>query len=243
MMASAVAASLLDESEVALFGCAIAALRDRGIPFLVVGAHAVYQYTGVWRNTKDLDLAIVPGDRKAAVETLRDLGLNDYFVVEAYDQEWIFRAHAGSVIVDLIWMFANKVARVSADWFRRARPGWLAGEAARFAAPEDLIWMKLMVLQRGRCDWPDLLNIIRGTHGRLDWQLLLANVGPHWPLLRALIQVYDWLCPAEHSFIPAPFRAILEERARAMLPGGELCRAALLDWRPWLAAPGEGALS
>ena len=42
------------------YRAALRALRDSRVPFLVSGAFAMYHYSGVWRETKDLDVLLTP---------------------------------------------------------------------------------------------------------------------------------------------------------------------------------------
>ena len=102
--------------------------------------------------------------------------------------------------------------------------------------------MKLFVFQRNRCDWPDIMNVIRGTRGNLNWHHLLTQVGPHWRLLCALIEIFDWVCPGDRHYVPDWFRAELERRRRSdtQTDREAECRNDLFDTRPWLTAPGAG---
>jgi Uncharacterised nucleotidyltransferase len=231
----------LSEREREVFGRALDAMEQAGIPFMIAGAFGVHHYTGLWRNTKDMDLVVLPRDREAACEALHRAGMSDYFYVEPYDREWIFRSYDEGEIVDVIWRLANKVDDVDETWFTRAPEGEFAGHRVRFVPPEELIWMKLFVFQAQRCDWPDIINLLRGTEGRIDWEHLLNRVGAHWRLLRALVDIFDWLCPKERPFIPASFRRALAERDRLDLDRDAECRNVLLDSRPWLATAGGGA--
>jgi len=222
-----------------LFARVIRGLKARRVPFLVAGAFGVYHYSGCWRNTKDMDVLVAMDQFPAAVEVVRAAGLEDYYPVEAYDRSWIFRSHLADVIVDVIHGFPNHVAEVIGSWFAHGRPGEFAGESVQYVAPEDLIWMKLFVFQRERCDWPDLLNIIRGLRGELDWERLLRQADEHWRLIGALVEIYSWLCPAEQHFIPAAIRELLDQRRRRgepLVPS----RKDLFDSRPWLTDPGAG---
>lgn len=224
--------------EATVFRHGMAALRREGIPFLIAGAYAVERYSGHARHTKDLDVLVLPRDQDAAIAALGAEGFQDYFTVDPYDRRWIYRAHDASTIFDVIWAFANQLERVTPEWFARARTGEFLGETVQFAAPEDLIWMKLFVLQRTRRDWPDIVNIVRGTRGRLDWRRLIRNLGEHCALLGGAIHLYDWLCPAERDFIPDFAR----QAAEAAIAPAQPCRAALLDSRPWLAEAGVARL-
>lgn len=222
------------------FTRAIEALNRERVPFLMAGAFGLYHYTGFWRNTKDLDVLVLPEDREAAIEAVCGAGLRDLFPDEPYDRDWIFRSTSDGVIVDLIWRLANKADDVAPAWFDRASEGEFMGLPVRFVSAADLCWMKLFVFQRLRCDWPDIINVIRGSRGRLDWDHLLREVGPHWRLLCALVDIYDWLCPAERAFIPPSFRDRLETRRRSDSDAVEECRRDLFDSRPWLTDPGAG---
>ena len=49
---------------------AIQVLEEAGVPFLVGGAYAYAHYTGVYRDTKDLDLFLRPVDTGRAMSIL-----------------------------------------------------------------------------------------------------------------------------------------------------------------------------
>jgi hypothetical protein len=236
-------AEQLTPAERTLFGATLRRLRARRIPILLAGGYVFSHYSGLWRGTKDLDFLVGEADFVRSIEVLQGLGLRDYYEVETYDRSWIYRAYqptgGAPLIVDAIYRFPNRVDAVDASWFARGVPGQFAGEAVRFVAPEDLIWMKLFIVQRERCDWPDLLNIIRGQRGQLDWEHLLRRAGEHWRLLGALVDVYDWLSPRERDFIPDGFRAELNRR-RLTPEAPRGTRATFFDSRPWLTAPGAG---
>lgn len=238
-------AGFLSSEETCIFGGALRGLREREIPYLVGGGFAFSRYSGLRRNTKDMDVVLTQAHFLPAVEVLREAGLRDYYEVETYDRSWIYRGytdlHGARVIVDVIHRFPNRVGVVEESWIGRGVPGRFAGEPVRWVSPEDLIWMKLFVLQRERCDWPDLFNIIRGLAGALEWDYLLERAGEHWRLLDAVVEIYDWLCPAERDFIPSSVRLEFDRRRQVPeSPRGS--RATLLDSRPWLTRPGAGLL-
>jgi len=219
---------------------ALGALNAGNVPFLVAGAFGLWHHSGLWRGTKDLDVVILPEARDAAVAAMNAAGFRDMFPDEPYDREWIFRSVRDGVIVDLIWRLANKEDDIDPTWFDRAVIGEIFGVPVRVVSAADMCWMKLFVMQLRRCDWPDIINIVRGTRGNLDWDHLLVEVGPHWRLLRALVDIYDWLCPPERHFIPDSFRGRLEELNRRNTDVQDECRRDLLDSRPWLTGPGAG---
>ena len=67
----------------------------QGIPFALGGAFAVATYTGYWRNTKDIDLYVLPEYRDRMIEILNARGFSDLFDSKPYDRWWIYRGIEG----------------------------------------------------------------------------------------------------------------------------------------------------
>lgn len=228
-------ASIPDEDWI-IYRHVIVEARKRGIPFAVGGAFAIATYTGNLRNTKDLDLYITAQYREAMIDILTGAGLSDYHSLRPYDRGWIYRGIRNGVIVDVIWSMANRRSLVDDDWVRRGPRINLRGEALRVLPPEELIWAKLYVIQRDRCDWSDVLNILYSTAATLDWQRLLARVSDDTPLLAGVMSVFAWLFPGRVGGLPS----WLWERLRvspppaAGQPDVDPERVRLLDTRPWL---------
>src|SRR5581483_12354485 len=55
-----------------LYKRALRALNAAGVPYVVAGAYAIYEHTGVYRETKDLDLFVEPGQVASAARTLHE---------------------------------------------------------------------------------------------------------------------------------------------------------------------------
>jgi len=53
---------------------ALRGLRDEQVPCLVAGAYAFFEYTGIFRDTKDLDLFVRAGDLEGAFRVLEPAG-------------------------------------------------------------------------------------------------------------------------------------------------------------------------
>src|SRR4051812_25025037 len=75
-----------------------AALREAGIPFLLGGSLASWARGGP-ETRHDLDLMIKPEDVEAATRALEAAGLRP----EDPPEEWLVKAWAGDVLVDLIF--------------------------------------------------------------------------------------------------------------------------------------------
>jgi hypothetical protein len=71
----AVAPEIIPREQWAIYDEVLQGAERRGIPFALAGAFAVGLYTGAWRNTKDLDLAIVERDRDAMIDLMSEAGL------------------------------------------------------------------------------------------------------------------------------------------------------------------------
>jgi hypothetical protein len=210
--------------------------REAGVPFAFGGAFATAVYTGELRNTKDFDFYITPQDREVMQEVVTRAGLQDHFERLPYDRSWIYRASDGDVIVDSIWDMANHRAQVDMDWLTRGPLVELQGEEMRAIPAEELIWSKLYVVQRERCDWGDVLNLIDARAASIDWEHLLHRMGEDAPLLSGALELYSWLNPERAATIPEVIWERLGIRrlgGHAMDPSLTTKRAALLDARPW----------
>ena len=216
-------------------------IREAGVPFAIGGGFAMSAYTGLWRHTKDLDVYVTPEHRQAAIEALSRAGLRDYFDVLAYDRKWIYRGHTEETIVDVIWAMANQRAQVDDAWIRRGPTVNVHGESLALVPPEEMLWAKLYIIQRERCDWPDTLNLVYALGPDLDWSWLVKRVDDDLPLLDAMLRVFAWLCPDLAQRLPR----WLFEMPGLPAAGEQIAldvtsvRAARLDTRPWFGRTRE----
>jgi hypothetical protein len=213
----------------------------RGIPFALCGAFAVGAYTGNWRNTKDLDLAILPRDREAMIGVLLEAGLQDYYDEAPYDRGWIFRASREGAIVDVIWAMANRRAYFDEGFIARAPYAEFMGMPVLVTPPEELIWDKIYIMQRQRSDWPDALNVVHAMAAKLDWDHLLHRMGEDEWLLAGLLATYRWLCPGRAHKIPARVweRLHMPAPVPGDAPGVDVRRVNFFDTRPWFNGVGS----
>ena len=231
-------ASIVPDDQWNVYLEAIRATRKTGARFLLGGAFGLAGYTGRWRNTKDLDFFVLPNDKDKIVDALTKIGFEDYHDTLAYDRGWIYRSVCNDVIVDVIWQTPNRRAVVDEEWFKRGRPVVLRDEKLEVIPAEELLSIKLYVLQRDRCDWPDLINLLYRTVDSLDWDHVLKRLGNDRGLLGGLLQVFNWVAPAEAKQIPERIRKqfCLPDITSSDLQLPDSARKALLDSRPWFAA-------
>ena len=208
--------------------------QRRGIPFALGGAFAVATYTGYWRNTKDLDLYVLPEYRERMVEVLTDVGLTDYFDEKPYDRWWIYRAHSGDTIVDVIWAMANHRAHIDELWMS-GREVELRGSTLKVLPPEAMLWDKLYIMQRDRCDWPDVLNLLYAAGREIRWEYVVDRMGADAELLGGILKVFAWIAPGRARELPE----WLWDRVGVARPAGagvaeiDKPHVDLLDRRPW----------
>ena len=201
----------IPEEEREVYRQALQVLNDAGIPYVVAGAYAIYEHTGIYRQTKDLDLFVEPTYVIRAAGALRRAG----FVMRLEDLHWLAKAFSGEHFVDLIYGMGNSVAFIDAEWHKHSRPGVLAAQPVRIAPPEELLWHRLFINERHRHDMSDVVHLILCVGDTLDWERLVARVGQHWPLLLAQLQIYSYVYPGYRSNIPAWVMEQLIEQARA----------------------------
>ena len=215
-----------------LYDHVVGEARARGIGFAFGGAFAAAVYKGRWRETKDMDLYVLPEDREEMIEVLAVCGMRDYFDQLPYDRRWIYRGYQDGTIVDIIWGMANQRATVDARWIESGPEVEFGGERVRVVPAEELIWSKIYVMQRDRCDWPDILNLVHAMGPELDWRHMLERTADDAPLLKGLLAVFQWLCPERAVELPKWIWSAVDRAAQRCLESGS-CHADLLDTRPW----------
>jgi hypothetical protein len=225
------------ETQLTIYTNVVHEATARGIPFAVGGSLAMAVYAGLLRPSKDLDLYVMPEDKDRMIEVMRYLGMGDYYDQLPYDRGWIYRSITEDVIVDVIWNMANRRAPVDARWITDGPEIAVDHQTIRLIPIEEMIWSKLYVLQRERCDWPDILNLINRRANEINWHHLLFRIADDAPLLGAVLHVYCWLCPDNASKLPSWLRARVRPDSRPAESGQ---RVALLDSRPWLVSSVNG---
>ena len=178
---------------------ALEALNAAGIPYVVAGAYAIYEHTGIYRKTKDLDLFFQPSAVVDAARALRDEG----FTTRLEDEHWLAKATCGEYFVDLIYGMGNAIAFIDQAWTEHSRPGILAATPVRIAPAEELIWHRLFISERHRHDMSDIVHLILCLGDSLDWRRLVDRVGEHWPLLLSQVLMFTYVYPGYKSNIPS----------------------------------------
>lgn len=184
--------------QVELFREVLTLLNESGVPYVVSGAFALREHTGICRDTKDLDVFLPPEAVGEAMGYLQKHG----FDCKVSDPVWLAKAHRGDFYVDLITGMSTGTITVDQSWVDRGSPAELFGVPVKMLGPEELIASKLFVTRRERFDGADILHVIYGTRGKLDWKRLYQLAGEHWHLLFWALVLYQYAYPEHSDFVP-----------------------------------------
>jgi len=214
----------------AFFKEALEILAQSKISYLIGGAFAVFQYSGIYRNTKDLDVFCKYSDFPKILKFFKDKG----FRVELTDARWLAKIFKGEYFIDLIFDTTNNICKVDDSWFQYATKGNFEGIEVMFLAPEELIWLKSYVQNRERFDGADINHVILKIGKNIDWKRLMDRMDQHWQILLAQIILFQFVYPADYSgIIPKWLFDELIRRAHEHyeLPetADKICRGPLID--------------
>jgi hypothetical protein len=213
--------------------------RRQGLGFAMGGGLAFSAYSGNCRNTKDMDFFILPQDEKPMKAIMAREGFEEYTEVP-YDPTWSYRGIRDGYIVDLLWRMLNNRTAIDERW---TGCGWeveIKGVPFRLIPPEELLWSKLYIMRRDRCDWPDIIGLLYAQGPAMDWDHLLNRLKQDAPVLASVSTLFRWLCPAVAARIPAAVWERLGVCIGSEGPEGPVdrSRTALFKGTDWF--PGNG---
>ncbi len=178
---------------------ALRELNATGIPFLLAGTYALSAYTGITRQTKDLDIFCKAGDYTRILAHFRSLG----HAIEVEDDRWLGKVFKGKHFFDVIFASSNGTMPIGDEWFENARQIELFGIPVRIVGPTELIWSKCFIQLRHRYDGADIAHTILKAHSQIDWDRLLGYMEVHWEVLLTQLLNFRWIYPTERDNVPA----------------------------------------
>lgn len=200
-----------------------------GVPYMVGGAVALREYTGIYRDTKDIDLFCKPSDYTKILRVLIKNGWES----EITDPRWLAKAFHNDFLVDLIFSTASGQFTVDDTWFEYAPTIKLYDLEVKCLAPEELILTKALLMDRHRFDGADVNHVLLKQGKTLDWGRLLMRMEPYWEILLAHILMFRFVYPTEIKSIPKKIVKSLLDRVDdqfAMpVPKDKICRGQLLS--------------
>ena len=179
----------------------VAALRvldDAGLDYVVGGGYAMAWYTGIRRNTKDLDIFVRPEDHRAILKKLEGAG----YRTEYFYPFWIAKAIHGADFIDILYNSGNGQCVVDDEWFTAATSAEILGYRTRLIPPEEQLWSKIFVQDRDRYDGADSLHLIQACGPQLDWHRLLRRLQGHERVLLSQLILFDYAFPSDRHCVP-----------------------------------------
>src|SRR5439155_8873019 len=189
---------------------ALRTLDEKKLEYAVGGEYAMAHYTGIARNTKDLDIFIRPADRDRCLRILADAG----YKTEFFYPFWISKALHGEAFIDILYNSGNGLSALDDEWFRYAEPADVHGYPTRLIPPEEQIWSKAFVQDRDRFDGGDVIHLILARGEKMDWDRLLHRFEDHERVLLAHLILFGYAYPCERDRVPAGVVERLQEQVR-----------------------------
>jgi hypothetical protein len=178
-----------------LFREVLDVLNRKRVPYIVSGAFALHEHTGIWRDTKDLDVFVAPDRVTSTMDILKEHG----FETEVCDPIWLCKARRDDYFVDVICGMSNAVIRVDQSWIDRGFDSEILGVPVKVLAPEELIASKVFVTRRERFDGADIAHIVYAAGNSMDWSRLLSLMGEHWEMLLWSLVLFHYIYPGSDS--------------------------------------------
>jgi hypothetical protein len=201
---------LLTLEEEKIFRLSLQALNSTGIVYAVGAAFARYVYTGIWRSTKDLDVFLRPQDLKTALDAHRDVG----FETRIDSHHWLAKAWKGEHTIDLIFGTGHGLIPITESSFENSQVSEILGVTTRLFPIEEMIASAAFIAIRGRFDGAEVLHLIQGAKGKLDWQRILRRLGNNRQLLLWHLILFDFVYPGHSDYLPKEIMAELFEEMR-----------------------------
>jgi hypothetical protein len=214
----------------AFYKQALQLLKETGVPFMLGGAFAMFHYTGIYRDTKDLDIFCKPSDYPKILKFFQDKG----YKTDMYDVRWLAKIYCGDYFIDIIFDTVNNICQVDDSWLEKAPTIEFLGEQIKILPAEELIFCKIYVQNRERYDGADVNHIMMRYGKNIDFNRLLMRVDRHWHLLLSAFIMFQFVYPSEYrEILPKEMFDELIRRAQEQYdlpsPWEKVCRGPVID--------------
>lgn len=204
-------------------------INNSQTPYLVGGGYALDYYTGIVRDSKDLDLVLEPAHALVVLKLFSAHG----YRTELCFPHWLGKISGGNYVVDIIFSSGNGICKVDDDWFEHSVPGEILGIAVKLCPVEELIWTKGFIMERERYDGADIAHLVRTRGAQLDWSRLLRRFDPYWQVLLSHLVLFDFIYPSERALVPRWVVNNLLQRMQSEsadhAPRNRFCRGTVLS--------------
>lgn len=175
-------------------------IRKR-LPFMVGGTFAFMEYTGIERETGDIDIKIPYEDYPAILQALSEAGYKTELA--EIELNWLAKVtDPDGFYTDLIYAERNGLYKVRRKWLERAGEGTVMGHKVKLEPVEEIIRSKCYVRNRHRDDSGDVVHLILKQGKNVNWRKLMKRTEPHWELLLSTIVLFLFIYPSERKVIP-----------------------------------------
>lgn len=179
----------------------LATLIRKKMPFMIGGTFAFNQYTGIERDTGDIDIKIPYDNHPTVLKTLTESGYHPE--LKEIELNWLAKVYDDKgYYTDLIFGERNGLYKVEGDWLHRCKPGTVLGHRVLLEPVEEMIRSKCYVQNRHRHDGGDVVHLILRQGNNVDWKELMAKMNAHWELLMGHILTFLFVYPSEREIIP-----------------------------------------
>lgn len=205
-------------------------LLKNDVRFMLGGGFALYHYTGIVRDMKDMDIFCKPSEYPKILKLFADHG----YETQVYDVRWLAKVHHDDHYIDIIFNTVNNICLVDDAWYEHAPETEVFGVPVHIIPDVELVWCKLYVQNRERYDGSDINHIILKHGHKLDWKRLLSRIDPHWHLLLMQVLQFQFVYPSEYrQIIPDWLFFELMKRANEQYelpaPYEKVCRGTIID--------------
>jgi len=212
---------------------AMRALDRADVPYLVGGGYAMAYYTGIARNTKDLDLFLRPDDRDRALSVLGAAG----YRTEFFYPFWIAKAidPKTDAFIDILYNSGNGVCVVDDAWFEYSKRVDVLGHSTRLVPAEEQLWSKAFVQDRDRYDGADVAHLFLALGEKMDWHRMLRRFKGHERVLLSHVILFGYAYPNEREKIPRWVTArLMRTIDTEPEPAEAVCRGTFISQRSYL---------
>jgi hypothetical protein len=209
---------------------ALELLHESGADFMLGGAFATFHYTGVYRDTKDIDVFCKSTEYPKILKHFAEKGYH----TELTDVRWLAKVFKGDYFMDVIFDSVNHICTVDDSWYEHAPMGEFDGIPVKMVPAEELIWCKTYVQNRERFDGADINHMFLRYGKQLNWERLMKRLDHHWHLFLAKIINFQFVYPSDYrEILPKWVFDELMKRAYEQydLPSSieRVCRGPLID--------------
>lgn len=170
---------------------ASAALREADVEFMLGGGLAIWARGGP-PTDHDVDFLIREEDAQRGLDALAAAGLR----VEKPPEEWLYKAHDGPVLVDLIFRPAG--GAIGDEHFARASTLEVGSHSLLVASIDDVMVTKLLAITEQEPSFHAVLEVARALREQIDWTFVERHSSAS-PFARAFFTLVEGLGVVERS--------------------------------------------